>query len=73
MYVLFDTFNKSVISRHRSIKAAVKSKQKFNREFYRNNTSSSYIPMSLMVEADGEIVAASDKEREEFARIECCE
>jgi len=70
MYVLFDTFNKSVLSRHRTIEATAKAKAKFFREFYRNNTQSSYLPTALMIERDGEIEDASEADRDAFERIE---
>lgn len=71
-YVLFDTFSKSTISRHRTIEAAVKAKAKFFRKFFRNNSRSSYVPVSLMVESAGEIEPASESDCERFAYLECC-
>ena len=72
-YALYDTFGKRIISSHRTIRGAVRSKQKFNREFYRNNTASSYIPLELRIVNDSEVAEASEDEIEEFMRIECCE
>lgn len=72
VYHLFDTFNKCTISRHRTIEAAVKAKKKFFRRFYRNNSQNSYLPTALMIEQDGEIVPASEEDREHFEYLECC-
>jgi hypothetical protein len=44
--VLFDTFNQKVISRHRSISAAGKANDKFQRAVKKNG-SSSYIPVDI--------------------------
>lgn len=41
---IYDTFNRTVISNHRSIKAAVIAAKKFQRAVKRANGSSSYIP-----------------------------
>lgn len=69
MYVLVDTFNNVVISRHRTVETAAKGKAKFFRQFYRNNSSSSYLPISLMAEDnDGLLNAVSDEEEEQFDR-----
>jgi hypothetical protein len=47
MYVLFDTFNKKIISRHRSMKAAVEANVRFQRAVKRANGKSSYIPTEI--------------------------
>jgi len=73
MYVIYDTFNKNIISRHRTIEGAVKGKRKFFRRFYENNTQSSYLPTALMVERNGDLTDASESDRNKFARIECCD
>lgn len=70
MYVLFDSFNKCVISRHRTIEAAAKAKAKFFRLFYKNNSQSSYLPVSLMQLRKGELVPVSDDDADRFYRIE---
>lgn len=69
-YVLVDTFNKVIISRHRTIDTAAKGKKKFFRQFYRNNSSSSYIPVALMIEdkTNGILSQANDEEEERFDR-----
>ncbi len=50
MYVLFDTFNSKPISRHRTIKAAVKADIRFQRAVKRANGKSSYIPTQIREE-----------------------
>ena len=46
-YILIDTFNKTVISRHRSIEAAVKADAKHDRDVKRNNGNNSFIPTRI--------------------------
>jgi hypothetical protein len=69
-YVLFDSFNKCVISRHRTVEAAAKAKAKFFRDFYKNNTKGSYLPVSLMQSVKGELEPVSDEDADRFYRIE---
>lgn len=70
MYVLFDSFNKCVVSRHRTVEAAAKAKAKFFRDFYKNNSQSSYLPISLMTLEKGELSPVSDEDADRFYRIE---
>ena len=72
MYALYDTFNKNIISRHRTIEAAVKAKGKFFRQFEKNNSSGSYLPIALMtVATKGDVEPASEGDREAFQELEC--
>lgn len=52
MYQLIDTFNDRIISRHRTIGAAVKADAKFQRRVKRANGNGSYIPTKVL-DADG--------------------
>lgn len=47
MLAIVDTFNGSVISCHRTLETAAKAELKFWRQFYRNNSSNSYLPLEL--------------------------
>ena len=44
MYELYDTFNKRVVSRHRTLDAAVKADRRLQRAVKRGNGQSSYLP-----------------------------
>lgn len=66
MYVLFDSFNKQTISRHRTVQAAAKAKNKFLNKFRKNNGQSSYLPISLMTEDEDELKKVSDYEQYKF-------
>ena len=46
-YILRDTFNDCVISRHRSLVAAVRADRLFQRKVKRANGRSSYIPTKI--------------------------
>ena len=48
MLAIVDTFNNSVVSRHRTLETAAKSEIRFWKRFYRNNTRNSYLPLQLM-------------------------
>jgi hypothetical protein len=52
MIILNDTFNKVVISRHKTILAAVKAKYRHNRMIKRYNGQSSYVWYSI-VDSEG--------------------
>ena len=72
MYAIYDTFNKNIISRHRTIEAAAKAKAKFFRAFEKNNSSGSYLPIALMmVDSDGDVTPAGDDDCEAFQYLEC--
>lgn len=47
MYTLHDTFNSTVISRHRTLLAAVKAKRAHARAVTRHNGPNSYIPYAI--------------------------
>lgn len=51
-YTVFDTFNKTTVSAHRSLEAAAKSERRFLRAVKRANGSNSYIPTEIR--KDGE-------------------
>ena len=65
MYELNDTFNGLLISRHRSLSAAVRADMAHNRAVKKANGQSSYIPTSITM--DGERL--SDEANEESMRI----
>lgn len=44
MYTIHDTFNDRIVSRHRTLAAAVKAKERFGRAIRRYNGPGSYIP-----------------------------
>jgi len=72
MYAIYDTFNNNIISRHRTIEAAVNAKAKFFRAFEKNNSSNSYLPTELMmVDSGGDVTPASDDDCEAFQDLEC--
>lgn len=47
-YTLHDTFNDKLVSRHRSIEAAVRASYRFSRAVKRANGSGSYIPTIIL-------------------------
>ena len=47
MYILYDTFNKKVLSRHRKIEAAARAANKHQRAVTRHHGKDSFIPISL--------------------------
>jgi len=46
-YRIYDTFNRRVVSNHRSLSAAVTAAAKFSRAVKRNNGQNSYIPTRI--------------------------
>ena len=48
MYTLIDTFNNTIISRHRTLKAAVKAEFKYSDAVKRSNGLNSYLPMQIL-------------------------
>lgn len=48
MFKLIDTFNNTVISKHRTIEAAARAEIKFCRSVKKNNGASSYIPTACV-------------------------
>lgn len=69
MFILTDTFNRLIISRHRSLDAAVKARAKHGRAVRKSNGASSYIPTQITEMRAGkksqididEIYAAEDR------------
>ena len=49
MYVLYDTFNDRIVSRHRKLVAACKANERFQRQIKKNNGANSYIPVDLRI------------------------
>lgn len=62
MYALFDTFNKNIVSRHRTIGTAVKADQKLQSGF-RNG---SYLPTTIKRIEGAELVDLTEYEVEEM-------
>lgn len=46
--ILKDTFNNFIISRHRTVAAAVAARDAYSRRIKRENGQNSYIPMSII-------------------------
>lgn len=71
MYVLIDTFNNRVLSKHRTIAACVTADSTFLRKLKKNNGASSYIPTTIKsVGANGKYHELSDAERAEEIEAE---
>jgi len=47
MIILTDTFNKVVLSRQRTVSAAVRAKRKHDKMIKKNNGQSSYVPYKI--------------------------
>jgi hypothetical protein len=62
MYALYDTFNKNIVSRHRTIAAAVKA----NRKLQDSLTGGSYLPTTVKRLECGGLIELNDYEREEM-------
>lgn len=62
MYALYDTFNKNIVSRHRTIAAAVKA----NNRLQDSLTGGSYLPTTVKRIEAGELVALDDSEQDEL-------
>ena len=60
MYALLDTFNNRIVSKHRTVRAAVKANHRFQRAIKRNNGQSSYIPVDCKQIVEGELVELDD-------------
>ena len=63
MIILTDTFNGCTISRHRTVKAAVKADKAHNKAVKRANGQSSYIPTSITAEDGRDISEEIERER----------
>ena len=54
MYAIYDTFNNRIVSRHRTIDAAIKADQRLQRSIKRANGMTSYLPTELRkIDKDG--------------------
>ena len=70
--ILFDIFNNREISRHRSVSAAVKARNKKSRQIRKTNGQNSYLPMTIFGEEKGERIDISDRVyQEEFELSQC--
>jgi hypothetical protein len=73
-YRIYDTFNRRVVSNHRSLSAAVTAAAKFSRAVKRNNGQNSYIPTRIeQPDTDGDwlpvpIDEVQDAEQQLFNR-----
>lgn len=65
MIILTDTFNRCTISRHRTVKAAVKADKAHNKAVKRANGQNSYIPTRI-TSSDGSDIS-EEIEREQMA------
>lgn len=71
MYALVSPFlNNKVLSRHRSLIAAAKANDKFQRAVKRANGRDSYIPTRVMLEIRGELASLCITDQEELNRIQ---
>jgi hypothetical protein len=68
MYQIIDTFNDTVVSRHRSLEAAVKADDKFRRDVRRANGATSYIPTRIL-DHDGDPILDGHPEWERSLEI----
>jgi hypothetical protein len=54
MYAIYDTFNDRIVSRHRTIDAAIKADQRLQRSVKQSNGATSYLPTELRtIDKDG--------------------
>jgi hypothetical protein len=63
MYAVYDKFNKAIVSRHRTLRTAVKADQKLQRGISRLR-GGSYLPTEVMQIVNGQLEALNDKEAE---------
>ena len=56
MYCLFDTFNRRIVSRHRTIEAVIRANSRLQRAIVRHNGQNSYLPTDCRKLVDGEPV-----------------
>lgn len=56
MFHLIDTFNNRTISRHRTLVAAVRAKDRHSRDVVRYNGKSAFIPKKIVEIVNGEAV-----------------
>lgn len=64
MYVVYNKFNHHVISRHRTIGAAIEAEKKFQRSFAKHNSPGSYMPTVVMRKDKGSLSPLTDQEYE---------
>lgn len=64
MFEVYDTFNNKVISRHRSLVAAVKANESFQAKVSKANGAGSYIP--TVYHQDGKPVLPEDLDEAEY-------
>jgi hypothetical protein len=75
MFAILDTFNNKIVSRHRTVSAAVEANARFQRAVKRSNGQSSYIPVELrIVSKDGSLerLGEDSQEMEEWLFSEAC-
>jgi hypothetical protein len=63
MYAVYDKFNKVVVSRHRSLRNAVKADMKLQRGIGRLR-GGSYLPTDVVIVVNNQVQALSDNETE---------
>lgn len=63
MYVVYDKFNKVIVSRHRTLRTAVKADKKLQRGISRLS-GGSYLPTEVKQIVNGQLEALSDSEYE---------
>jgi len=56
MYCLYDTFNRRIVSRHRTIVAVIRANVRMQNRIERNNGKGHYIPTDCRKLVDGEPV-----------------
>lgn len=66
MYVVYNKFNEHVISRHRTIGAAMKAEKSFQRRFAKANPPPAYMPTLVMREVNGQQEPITDQEYESW-------
>ena len=65
MYALYDTFNNKILSRHRTIAAAVNASHKLQDAISRKSPGG-YLPTAIKRIVNGELVELTDSERDEM-------
>ena len=71
MFALVDTFNDRVVSRHKTLEAVAKAKDKFLRKVQAANGAGSYLPLGCFrLDSDGKLSELSDADLDRFFEAE---
>lgn len=61
MFILFDSFNNKVLSRHRTLENSIKAKSKVLKNVKKWNGNNSYLPMDIFELVNKEMVKVDDQ------------